>query len=45
MRSVRFAQCFFAIAAAGLALLSLAYHDFVPGGNLDACVRANCLGR
>jgi uncharacterized membrane protein YphA (DoxX/SURF4 family) len=32
MRSVRFAQCFFAIAAAGLALLSLAYHDFVPGG-------------
>jgi uncharacterized membrane protein len=32
MRSVRFAQCLFAITAAGLALLSLAYGDFAPGG-------------
>jgi uncharacterized membrane protein len=33
MRSVRFAQCLFAIAAAGLALFSLAYGDFTPGGS------------
>jgi uncharacterized membrane protein YphA (DoxX/SURF4 family) len=33
MRSVRFAQCLFAIAAAGLALFSLAFGDFAPGGS------------
>jgi uncharacterized membrane protein YphA (DoxX/SURF4 family) len=32
MRMVGFAQCLFAIASAGLALLSLAYGDFAPGG-------------
>jgi uncharacterized membrane protein len=32
MRIVGFAQCLFAIASASLALLSLAYGDFAPGG-------------
>src|SRR5580698_9564126 len=33
MRTVRFAQYLFAIASASLALLSLVYGDFAPGGH------------
>ena len=51
MRIVGFAQCLFAIASAGAALLSLAFGDFAPGGQSlpawipwrEACVYGSAL--